>query len=188
MDMIEIVTNVIRERKSTYANNFIKKKVAKEVLEEILINGLWAPTHKMTEPWHFIILAEEEIDKFGKYMSIFYKDMYPEEYLSFSSYPKNAAYIIVIMMERNKHKNIPEWEEIAAVSCAVQNIWLSCESYKLAAYWDTSEVSISYGSTLKINENQQCLGFLYLGHPDPSKTRGKRRRKSLDKKTTWLKA
>lgn len=184
--MKEIVTNIIRERKSIYANNFIKKELAQEVLEEILTNGLWAPTHKMTEPWHFIILEKGELDKFGEYMSNFYKDQYPEEYLSFSSYPKKAAYIIVIMMERNEHKNIPEWEEVAAVSCAVQNMWLSCESYKLAAYWDTSVASISYGSTLKTKENQQCLGFFYIGYPDPSKTTGRRRRKSLEKKTTWL--
>ena len=109
----KIITTVIRERKSIYANQYKKKKVPRKILEEILTNATWAPTHKMTEPWHFIILEGTEIDIFAKYMSDFYKNDYPDRHLSFLSYPKNAAYIIVIMMERNQVKNIPEWEEIA---------------------------------------------------------------------------
>ena len=186
MTRAEIITAVIRERKSIYANQYKKKKVSRKILKEILTNAIWAPTHKMTEPWHFIIMEGNEIDVFAKYMSDFYKNDYPDQHLSFLSYPKNASYIIVIMMERNQAKNIPEWEEIAAVSCSVQNMWLSCQAYELGAYWDSSSACIEYGNTLKISENQKCLGFFYIGFPDTSKTFKKRRRKSISVKTTWL--
>ena len=188
MNKLEIITSVIRQRRSTYANDYKKKKVPRKILKEILTNSIWAPTHKMTEPWHFIILENTEIDKFGKYMAEFYKNDYPKRYQSFLSYPVNAAYIIVIMMERNQHKSIPEWEEIAAVSCSVQNMWLSCQAYGLGAYWDSSAACIEYGTTLKVNDNQKCLGFFYMGYPNSSKPLGKRKRKSLSVKTTWLTA
>lgn len=41
----KIITTVIRERKSIYANQYKKKKVPKKILKEILTNAIWAPTH-----------------------------------------------------------------------------------------------------------------------------------------------
>ncbi|MGY8931922.1 MAG: nitroreductase family protein [Flavobacteriales bacterium] len=40
----------------------------------------------------------------------------------------------VICMSRDENEVIPEWEELAATSMSVQNMWLTCTSYDLGCY------------------------------------------------------
>ena len=42
---------------------------------------------------------------------------------------------------RSANKNIPEVKDVAAVSCAVQNIYMSGSAYGLGSYWTTSGVT-----------------------------------------------
>lgn len=44
------VSRWIRNRKSTYAYYFKDQQIPRNTIEEIVTNGLWAPTHKMTQP------------------------------------------------------------------------------------------------------------------------------------------
>ena len=37
-------------------------------------------------------------------------------------------------MSRDENEVIPEWEELAATSMSVQNMWLTCTSYDLGCY------------------------------------------------------
>ena len=48
--------------------------------------------------------------------------------------PLKASHIIAIVMKRSAKKGIPEIEDIEAVSCAVQNIYLSVTAYGLGGY------------------------------------------------------
>ena len=43
-------------------------------------------------------------------------------------------------MQRDPGERIPEWEELASVACAVQNMWLSATSYGIGAYWSSPKV------------------------------------------------
>ena len=40
-------------------------------------------------------------------------------------------------MNRDKQNRLPEWEEIAAVSMAVQNMWLTCYANNIGCYLST---------------------------------------------------
>lgn len=44
-------------------------------------------------------------------------------------------------MKRTTNKNIPEVEDIEAVACAVQNMYLSVTAYGLGGYWTTGGVT-----------------------------------------------
>ena len=44
-------------------------------------------------------------------------------------------------MKRHADKNIPEFEEIAAVACAVQNMHLTAAAYNVGCYWTTGGVT-----------------------------------------------
>lgn len=186
----EVLNAIIRERRTVFADQYIDKPIAKEVIEEIIINATWAPTHKRTEPWRFIVLEGNHKEKFGSFMLRYYKQKlalqdFPESrYESTLNYPKNAT-LVVIVFQRDKKERLPEWEEIAAISCAVQNMWLSCTANNIAGYWDTCEAAIAYGNNLELAENEKSLGIFYMGYPDPLAKKGKSKRKSLTKKLSW---
>ncbi|WP_378186512.1 nitroreductase [Aquimarina sp. W85] len=144
-----LLSNIIRERRTVYADQFIHKTIDQRIIESILSDAIWAPTHKMTQPWRFIQLTGKHSLAIGDFLAHYYKERLPiaqfteERYHATKKYAANAV-VIVIIMKRSQTIEIPEWEELAAVSCAVQNIWLSCTAHGLAGYWDTSLATHAY--------------------------------------------
>lgn len=183
---------LIRNRKSTYAYSFSNEAIPKEIVEEIVTNALWAPTHKLTQPWRFVVLEGAHKADLGKYMLEYYKENLPIEkfpesrYEETLNYPKNAT-LIAVVFQRSKRVEIPEWEEIAAVSCAVQNMWLSCTALNYGAYWATNKATIKYCEEfLELAENEKSLGIFYMGIPNKDNEETKyRKRIPLSKKLKW---
>ena len=193
---IDIITDVIRNRRSVHANEFIKPENGfdKELLTEILTNAIWAPNHKMTEPWKFIVIKDEFLKDLGDFMSSYYKDFYLERFGeedalkkcdSLKEFPLNSFCVLGIVLVRDEEERIPEWEEIAAVSSAVQNIALTCKAYDLGSYWSTSKGAIEYLNKFNLKENETSLGLVYIGYCDWSKKR-KAKRTPLGEKVVWL--
>ena len=53
------ITDLIRNRRTIYPEQFSDRKVHKEQIELILRNSQWAPTHGNTQPWRFVVFTEE---------------------------------------------------------------------------------------------------------------------------------
>ena len=90
-------------------------------------------------------------------------------------------------MKRDPNKKFPEIEEIAAVACAVQNIYLSLTAYGLGGYLTTG--GVTYKQSAKeffgLEEDDKLLGFFYLGHVAVPSPAGKR--KPVEEKVEWVK-
>ena len=52
----EIIEKIIKERRNVRA--FKNKTIPKKVISKIIEMGIWAPNHRMTEPWKFIIIQK----------------------------------------------------------------------------------------------------------------------------------
>jgi nitroreductase len=81
----------------------------------------------------------------------------------------------------------PEWEDIAAVACAVQNINLIAASYGLGSYWTSGMVTLHENTVnfVELESPAKTLGFLYIGYPKndyPTSTR-----KDWQLKVDWRK-
>ncbi len=187
----EELTKLIRTRETSYANNFLKKEVTKEIIKKIVSNALWAPTHKLTEPWQFIVLDKKTNTLFDNYAADYYRKMYDKEQFSDEFYENTKVYsenatLIAIILKPSKRIKLPEWEEIAAISCAVQNMWLSCTSMNIGCYWDTGKATLAFlNSHLKLNEIEKCLGVFYIGYLKNNLPKKNRKRKPLSKKLIW---
>ena len=87
-------------------------------------------------------------------------------------------------MTKDKSNRVPEWEEIAAVSMAVQNMWLSCYVNNIGSYWSTPALKDDYSKHSGLNSNQKSLGFFFMGsynHIETTKVRD-----GLDSKVEWV--
>ena len=57
---IEEVNKIIRGRRSMFVAQFKENDpVDDAIIEEMLENANWAPTHKLTEPWSFTVFSGE---------------------------------------------------------------------------------------------------------------------------------
>ncbi len=192
---VEVVTRIITKRRSVYADNFLKRDISRAILKQILVNATWAPTHKMTEPWRFVVLQGNQQARFGHYMEEYYKEFYarqlpaeelPAKYRYLREYPLNAACMVAVILVRHPKIVLPEWEEIAAVSSAVQNMALSCTAYGIGGYWSTTSAAMDYVTGLGLAENERSMGIFYMGYYDDGKDVPKKRRTPLAKKVSWL--
>ncbi len=187
----QILTKIIRGRRSVYADDYLDQPIPEEIIREVLINATWAPTFKMTQPWRFIVLQDQQRQPFGDFIAAYYRERLPaaqwpplrEERAR--NYPSKAACMIVIIMQRHQKVEISEWEEMAAVCCAVQNMALTCEAYHIGGYWDTSAACIAYAQQLDLQSHERCLGFFYMGYYDRAAYQCVKRRTGIDQKVEW---
>lgn len=192
----KLISDIIRSRRSIYADEFTGEGISDDVIWEIITNATCAPTHKMTEPWRFMVYQGSYLMDFGNYMAEYYKDYYksklpePEfsaKYKYLKEYPLKASCIIGLVLIRNKKIGLPEWEEIAAVSCAVQNMALTCVAHKLGGYWSTTDAAIAYVQRSGLMEIEKPLGVFYIGHPSGHCSGMNKKRSPIEKKVTVLK-
>jgi nitroreductase len=190
------ISKIIRTRRSIYADEFLKQNIPDELLNEILINATYAPTHKMTEPWRFIVFQDTYLEQIGSFLADYYKDFYSqkfsaetavEKYNLLKEYPLNSACIIGVVMVRNRKIDLPEWEEVAAVSSAVQNIALSCTAHNIGSYWSTSAGAIDYVRQFDLAENEKSLGLIYVGYYPEDIEPSRKKRTPVSNKVTYFK-
>ena len=161
-----------------------------EIIRDMLEKANWAPTHKKTEPWRFIVIRGEARQRLAEVLSSTYRKITPAESFSekkfskLSKIPMRAGALIAICMRRDPAESLPEWEELAAVSMAVQNLWLTATAYGLGGYWSSPGVINHLGDFLGLEEGERCLGLFYLAHhkaPDIPRERG-----DIAEKTRWI--
>ena len=188
---LEIISKFIKDRKSTYAYNFSEKKISRKEIEAIVENALWAPTHMHTQPWRFVVLQGKHQEELGEFMADYYREAYTEKRFSeerfkaTKNYSKNATLVSVIF-QPNKKAKLPEWEELAAIACAVQNMWLTCTAMNIGAYWDTSIATMEYGKRVRLKESEKFLGIFFMGYPKEGIEVHQRKRKPLSEKLSFI--
>ena len=167
------ISHYIKNRRSLYPAQYSEKIIDKSIIEEILENANWAPSHKRTYPWRFVVFSGEGLKKLGDFQSDLYKrkteasgTFDPEKYEKLKNKPGMASHVIAICMKRDPKESIPEIEEIASVACAVQNMHLTASAHSLGAYWGTG--GITYMEDAKeffgLEKRDKLMGFFFLGN------------------------
>ncbi|HMQ62270.1 MAG TPA: nitroreductase [Flavilitoribacter sp.] len=188
----EQLNDLIRRRRAVFPPSFDREKpIPGNLIRQILENANWAPTHRLTEPWRFIVFQHRALERLGDYLGEQYRQRTPPESFSEKKLektlqnPRRSACVIAICLHRDPENRVPEWEEIAAVSCAVQNMWLSCTAYGIGCYWSTPASILEAASWLELPEGERCLGLLYMGYPvENLNLPGKRA--PVEDKVRWL--
>ncbi|MBC7556660.1 MAG: nitroreductase family protein [Chryseobacterium sp.] len=169
MENIQVLKKIIEDRKSHYPKDFIPGELKEGVIDEILYSAQFAPNHKKTKPWRFQVFEALDKDVLGEEMAEIYKNSAVEgtflekKYLDIQEKIKISAAIVTISV--NFSGLLPEWEEIAATSMAVQNMYLTCTALEnIGCYWSTPAVKDVLGDFLNLEENQKCIGLFYIGN------------------------
>lgn len=191
--MSDFIKEVIEKRRAIYPNLYNDEPISREKLMEILATANFAPTHKLTQPWRFVVIEGERKLRLAELMGEWYQANTPPETFKASKPTKmlkkasKSAYMVAIVMQRDPLQRIPEWEEIAAVAMAVQNVWLAGTTKDIGMYWSspTSIASDEIRAFLQIEAEQRCLGFLYMGRY-PQELELHSTRTPMEEKITFL--
>jgi nitroreductase len=172
--MKEPFNELVRNRRSIYPKDYNGEPVPDEVILQMLENATWAPTHKRTEPWHFIVFSGEGRKKLGMLQAELYKKVHTANgtfdearYQTLLIKPLESSHIMVVCMKRDEKKSVPEIEEIGAVYCAVQNMYLTATAYGVGCYLSTGGITFYEESkeAFGLQSEDKILGFLHVGMP-----------------------
>ncbi len=169
-DIASVASHIIRSRRSVYPNCYTGDLIDDQVIEMAIKDAIWAPTHRKTEPWRFLVYRRSSFGPVKAAMDQSFLRQDKEKYNPIK-HKKNLAkldttsHLIAIIMQRDEQERLPEWEEIAAVSCAVQNLWLSLSARGMGAYWSSPSWATGRPDFLNLSDGQRSLGLLYVGIP-----------------------
>lgn len=188
---IKILTAIIKRRRSIFPVSYTNEEVPVAVIEQILESANYAPTHKLTEPWRFIVFRKEGKIKLGAELARLYKAATPasqflqKKYDSIIEKAAQASCVITLNLQLHTDK-VPEWEELAALACAVQNMALTAEALQVGAYWSSPGMIADLKAYLNLTEQQKCFGLFYLGYHEETPREAKRT--PIADKIKWISA
>ena len=181
----EIINTVIRNRKSIYPKDYSGEEIPDQVIQEILLNANYAPTHRLTQPWFFKVYKNESKQKLIDVVSKIDESKLSKIKLSkFIQKVNDSNAIISIFLNRDEKERLPEWEEIAAVSMSVQNMWLTCYANNIGSYWSTPSFLKEYGELVDLSINETSLGFFFMGVYDHKES--PKLRDDISSKVEWI--
>jgi nitroreductase len=191
---IEEINRLIQGRRSIFPKDYTGGKVDDSVIHKMLENANWAPSHKLTEPWRFVVFTSDGLKRLGEFQGECYKKVTErdgtfkeERYQNLVTKPLECSHIIAIGMKRDEKKGVPEWEELAAVFCAVENMYLTATAYGIGCYLSTGGITNfpEAKEFFGLGPEDKLCGFLNVGVPKPGLTFGMRR-KPIEEKLKWV--
>jgi len=179
----------IANRRAIYPKMFSGEEIPTEQIRELLDAANWAPSHKHSEPWRFVVFSGKGLQKLAEFQANLYKQksensFQEAQYQKLLTKPLLCSHIIAVVAKRTEV--VPHQEDICATACAVQNLWLTASAMGLGCYWSTG------GSTyyeeakpfFRMNKEDTLLGFINLGMMDGFLPTGKR--SPIEDKVTWV--
>ena len=186
------ILEVIKNRRTIYPEKYSSRVVQKDIIEKLLNSAIWAPTHGKTQPWRFHVFMEDGRKTLSSalgdiYESLFKNESYVElKHKKLLNRPLLSSAVIAVSMSRDPSGKIPENEEIEAVACAMQNMLLSATAYGLGTFWSSPKVIYTdhMNRFLNLDNDDKCLGLLYIGYPSEEWPLGQR--KPIEYVTKWI--
>ncbi len=185
------ILEVIRTRRSI--PQFTPDPVAREIIAELLDAAVWAPNHRLTEPWQFFVLEEESKRRFAEIRRDARRAALPNP-----DDPAVAAGLqkvyddtvktpVLIVVTASGHDD-PELQEenYWATFAAVYAFMLGAWSKGIGTYFRTGKAIVEspvLREMLHLPEERRIMGVIYMGYPAlvPQK-----RRTPAAEKTVWL--
>jgi len=186
------VSELIRTRRTV--RSFNGEPVSDETIAELIEAAIWAPNHRMTEPWRFYVLAKsgegrrqvaELAHEWTRNNTL---NPNPERAKSSAEAARaellDAPALIYVYSLLGDSDEIAE-ENYSATSCAIQNLMLAAHARGLGVGWSTGKPTRHerLAEALGADPNSRVVGCLYIGYPGivPES-----RRKEISTVTSWL--
>ena len=151
--------------------SFKDEPVPKDALARMLDTAIWAPNHRLTEPWRFFILEK------GSAAAATVAGLAHDFALQRSGNAQRAEAtrqsllntpVIMYMYSTPGRDEEGTQENYAAVCCAAHNIALAGVAEGLAVTWETGGPTRhpDLGKTLGAEEDWTLATMLSIGYPD----------------------
>ena len=169
-------------------NDFSDVVPSRAALRRMLDAAVWAPNHRLTNPWRFYVL-EKGGEKRAEVAQLAYDNLFGRsgnaEHADGSRQRVLDAPALIYVYSLPADSEELTQENYAATCCAVQNLLLAAVAEGLAGDWSTGNVTRHprLAETLGAEPDSIMVGALFIGQPSrPSASM----RAPADEVTAWL--
>ncbi|MBT3996554.1 MAG: nitroreductase [Chloroflexi bacterium] len=189
-----MVLNAIHARRTV--REFTEDPVSDSALELMIEAATWAPNHRSTEPWRFIVLGKDG-DMRSKVAQIVHdwtfenvKNPNPERREASSKEAQqeiiDAPAFMYVYSLQGRNDEVTQ-ENYAATACAVQNLMLAAQSLGIGVGWSTGKPCLApVGTAIGAEPDWDIVGALYIGYPsETQEQQSEAKRSSVNDVTIW---
>lgn len=152
------ICKTILERRSIRL--FKQEKIEKNLLEEIVTMGLYAPSRQNKQPLKFVVVNESDLTK-EVFKTICWGSKVPA-YKVFADIERAPSAFIVVLVDKTISQAGFEYE----MGAAIQNMLLTATSNGIGSVWIKSIDKIKLGNLLELEEHLMIDSLIALGVPD----------------------
>ncbi len=157
--------NLIKSRVSNI--KFNTQKVENKLIIKFLDTAVYAPNHKMREPWRFILLEgkgkKKFIEQYLNSLSVELKRETEPSVLKIFSAP-----LVVVFVMPNNDDFRDEIEDMEANAALIQNFMLLATEAGLATAWNAPMYSESdlFKESIGLTNEELIIGLVMIGYSD----------------------
>ncbi|KGP90323.1 NAD(P)H nitroreductase [Pontibacillus chungwhensis BH030062] len=147
--------------------SFKKEEVDVTTIEELLEIARYAPNHKMTQPWRFVLLDRQDqapLQHLIKSKKALKKGKpVPEQEPLSDDAPSHMLAVIIDVNEKEKVYR----DDYGAVSSLIQNFSLLAWEKGIGVVWKTPGFmqDEEMKQLLEVSEHEELVGLLHIGYP-----------------------
>jgi nitroreductase len=162
----------VRTRRS--ASGLLEPAPDDRELAELVELAMTAPDHAGLRPWRLVVVRGGARVALGAAMAA--AEGVPETAAKTAAKPLRAPLLLGIVFQPREHPKVPEWEQLAAVAAMVTTLELVLHGRGWGAIWRTGRLvdADEVRRVMGVGEGERLLGWLYIGRPDPERSRGPR--------------
>jgi len=165
---------------------FLQTEVPDALVEEAIESAIWAPNHRVTEPWHFYRVGDVSKRKCLDLCHDIVMAKKGEKVADFKreSWSEKPGWLVVT--SRRSEDTLLQTEDYAATAAAIQNLTLYLWKAGVGCKWSTGAITRDsrFYEILQIDESAEwVVGLIWYGYPKVTPTQS---RQALDKFITEL--
>ena len=151
-------------------NEFTDDVPPRESMERMIDAAIWAPNHRLTNPWRFFVLEKGGVKRAEvaqlAYDNIFERSGNHDNANGSRQRVLDAPALIYVYSVPGDREDLTQ-ENYAAACCAVQNLLLAAVAEGLAGDWSTGNTTRHprLAETLGAEADWTMVGALFIGKP-----------------------
>lgn len=192
---LEMMTAVMMGRRTV--KQFLPQPVDRETLQQLIEVAVWAPNHRLNEPWRFYVLSDGARAQLAQIASGITQRKILEAggeaaVAERKGTEAGAAWLgvptllyITYLTDPNPELNL---ENYGAVCCAIQNLTLAAHAMGIGTSWSSGAVAAApeLHALVGASAGEQMAGLFRVGYLDPALAPGRSRRSPGSTFTRWL--
>lgn len=161
----ETIEMLIRERRTVH--EYVSEPVERSIWMKALELASWAPNHKLTQPWRFIVIqnqARDEVIRLAIEVRNEKSKMSASETEALRSRYLAVPVLVAVAMKKSGAEE-QQREDYAAVAGGLQNASLYLVAHSLGSKWSTGKLirHPQMASALGLENDEELLGFYWIG-------------------------